>query len=693
MKIGRNKRTAAAVLGLMTAGLLWMGPAHAQDSGSLLKDAVELSRRGKAAEANKKARAALAANPSSEEAYEIVQSTDAQIFLEMLKAGGDMEKVAAHFLRLSHREQVERSQDEGAIRTLVNRAVAPGDSNLPDRMEAARELAAAHGEYAVPALVAYLGTNDTHQRANAIMALRRIGSDAIAPLAASLQTGNEMQRNNVAGLLSAMGDHRSAPAVARHKGDKAAAAGYVKLAKNYFGGDPQTLRNYDGTYAVWRAEDGKLVKHDVPRFLYHFELAEQACYDALSVDPKSSEARALIALVSFAEIVAHSNLSEEAQAAESIKGAGAALSRARGLAASVGAGDLLQAMSMGVKMGANAAAAHIAGALPSVWDGRKLDAGNALVEGLQSSEKSVRYASAIALATISPSKAFPKSKMVGRILGDAAGEVGIHQVLVIDSNSKNAMNVQRKLNGSGMHAVAATSGASGLIMAKNAAAFDVIVVASSLSKLTAFHVIDELARDFRTSSAKVVVMAPDGKVGDAKADFEKRNVAGYAPTSADLVGVAKAVAAAAAGAGDWPAQRANAQSIAASNAIAGSSSSALNLSAAEAGLANAVREGADDAVRLAGLNALASVATSASEGVLAGVVGKTENSPAIRAAAASALGSATRGKAPADGTYKALLAAMGDADVGVNSAAGAALGSAKLTDAQRTAVMQARRVD
>jgi len=697
MKIGRNKRTAVAVLGLLTAGLfttgLWTETAFAQDAGNLLKDAVELKRRGKDAEANDKARAALAANPSSDEAYDIVRTTDVHVFLDLLKGGGDMEKAAARILRLSHQEEIERSQDAAAMRALVNRAVAPGQSNLPDRMEAARELAAKHGEYAVPMLVEYLGTNDTHQRANAIMALRRIGGDAVSALAASLTTGNQTQKDNVASLLQAMGDHRSEAAQARHAGDAGAAKAYMKLAKAYFGGDPQTLRNYDGTYAVWGAADGKLAKQDVPRFLYQYELAEQACYDALAVDAKMADARAMIALVSFAEIAAFENLADEAQQVESIQGAGKALEGARGLAASVGAGDLLRAMQLGMELGANGAVAHIAAALPGVWDGRKLDAGNALVEGLGNDDKVVRYASAMALAAIDPADGFPKSKEVGAVLGAAASETAVKQVLVIDTDSKNAMNVQRQLNKSGFHAVAATTGTGGLMMAKGANAFDAVVIRNRLADITSFQVIDELARDFRTQNIKVVIMATGGKDG-AGADFAKREIAGYAPAGEDLVGTAKAVSAALEGAGgDGPAGRANAQSIAASNAIAGAGSAALGLGGAEAGLLQACGKGSADEVRLAALGALANVASGKAQGTLSAIVGRTENSGAIRAAACTALGRSVRGAAPARETFAALMGAMGDADMSVRTAAGGALGSAKLTDEQRQEVLSKQRVN
>jgi hypothetical protein len=68
-------------------------------------------------------------------------------------------------------------------------------------------------------------------------------------------------------------------------------------------------------------------------------------------------------------------------------------------------------------------------------------------------------------------------------------------------------------------------------------------------------------------------------------------------------------------------------------------------------------------------------------------------SPAHRAAAAHALATALRGQAASKETFDALLAAMADADVSVRTAAGAALGSAKLSAAQQAEVLNARRVE
>ena len=81
------------------------------------------------------------------------------------------------------------------------------------------------------------------------------------------------------------------------------------------------------------------------------------------------------------------------------------------------------------------------------------------------------------------------------------------------------------------------------------------------------------------------------------------------------------------------------------------------------------------------------------DGRMEAILGRTENSGAIRAAAATALARALRGTAPKGETYKALLGAMGDSDVAVRTASGAALGSAKLTDAQREEVLAQQRVN
>lgn len=702
------KRSLATAALVASAGFL-VTPASAAELEDLLKDGVELLKRGQTEEANAKFRAVLAADPSSDDAYNLVKSTDFKVFLEMLKAGGNSEQVAARLLDLSHQAETAKSQDAEAIKGLVTQAVRGKD--LGERTRAVNQIVATHGEYAVPALLGYLGSNDVDARANAIIALTRIGMDAVTPLAASLATGNDMQRRNAAEVLGRIGDHRAVPALlaaaagegmaaesaaaaaAKLGGDGDASEAYLGLAAKYFHGDSQTLLNYDGTYTVWSVQDGQLSGRDVPRFLYAYEMAEQACYDALALNPGSAQARAMIAVIAYAELAAFEALDAEAQGSEALAGTKSSMDGAAALAASAGTAGLMDALHMAVHMKHGAAAMKVCDAIADLGDGGDLAAGNALTDALTSADKTVRYGAAIALLRLDPAESFPTSNLVAKAAGDAASEAAIHQVLVIDSNSKNAMNVQRALNAAGFHAVSAQSGAEGLLVAKATGAFDAVVVRNMLDDITTFQVLDELRRDFRTANVKAVVMAEGGDVGAAQGDFDSRGIAGVAPTSDDSVGVVQAVQAALGDGNDAHAAEANAMSVKASNALAGVRGSAFMLQDAQPGLLSALRDGAADDVRLAALGALANIADADAVETLSGVIARSDNSADIRAAACRALGKALRGQEAPEGAFAALLDAMGDASVAVRTAAGGALGAAALTDAQRAEVMTARRVN
>jgi len=230
-------------------------------------------------------------------------------------------------------------------------------------------------------------------------------------------------------------------------------------------------------------------------------------------------------------------------------------------------------------------------------------------------------------------------------------------------------------------------------MAKSTGAFDAVVVANKLSDISPFQVLADLGRDFRTSSMKKVVMATGADLGAQKDDFSKFGVS-VAPTGADSEGVVNSVREAlAAPEGDTGRVRANKLSIAASNALAGASGSAFNVRDAQKGLLAAAGDGADPEVAMAALNALVKVASPEAQGALRAIIENASMSAGHRAAAGRAMAGALRGTAPSKETFEALLAAMGDADVGVRTAAGGALGSSKLTAEQITQVMNARRVE
>jgi HEAT repeat protein len=706
MKIGL--RTGVRLLSA-AAFLAVSGLAVAQDAAQTLKEGIDLLERGRTAEANAKFRAVLAADPSSDEAYALVKSTSAKQILQMLTAQGEAAQVAERLLRLSHKDEMQRSADPEAVNALVSKLVNSRD--LREQEDAANQLAGAHGENAVPALLPHLGSNDIDTRAMAILALRRIGSDAVLPLAASLGTGSEMQQRNVASILGGMRDERAVPALmraAKGSGMSAAAANealgrlgvrggdvaaaYVELAKRFFVGDELVLKNYDVNSTVWSMKDGKLTGTPVPRVVYGYELAEQAAFDALAVSPGHADAEAMVALCAFAEQSALANVSAEAKSSEVMAGALKGLEGATALAQSTGTDGLLRAFQMAGQVKHGEAAMRIAEALPSVWGGRGVGAENPLVQGLAHEDRGIRYAAAIALLRINPPAKFPHSDVVATIAGQAAAEAAVRQVLVLDSDSKNAANVQRALNAAGFHAVAYTNSSQALAAAKTTGGFDAIVVRSKLADLTTFQVLDEIGRDVRTSGMKKLVMVEGAAAGDAEADYQKRSVAGYVPTSADAAGVVAGVRKALESPeGDAGRMKANALSKSASAALQWANPAAFDLKGAETGLLDAAAAGRDEDVRTAALAALANCASPSAQTALRGILTATDSSAAVMAGAANALGRSLRGETPAPETFNALVESMGHADASVRNAAGAALGQMKLTNEQSTTVLTKRR--
>ncbi len=695
-RIGSMSRAPRKALCLVTTAVVVFGVAahaFADSAEETLKAGFALLSQGKNKEANEKFRAVLAADPSSQDAYDLVKKTDYRVFLDMLKAGGDAEQTAKRLLSLSNAVEVERSKDPAAISALVDQACNAKDMDQRDM--AARKLAAAHGQYAVPGLAEKLGSNDIEVRANAVIALTKIGSEAVLPLAASIGTGNDLQKGNTVKLLQRIGDERSEPWVAKAMGDKAGAVQkFLAMSKKYFHGDPMTVKDFTRSFTIWSVKDGKLVGRDVARFVYNYKLAEQCAYEALALDASNKDARAMVALADCGEAVAYDNLGDDAKGNEAIQAQGKALESVRAMAGAVGCDGLLDAFQLAVELGNGEAAAMVADVIPSVWDGRPLSENATLVRALSSDNNRIRYAAAIALLRINPSMAFAKSNMVAQIAGDAAASRAVRQVLVIDTDSKNAMNAQRALNQAGFHAIVANAGTDGLSMAKATGGFDAFVVSNKLADITTFQVLADLGRDFRTSSGKRIVMAAGADLGSSKGEFEKYGISGVAPTTTDSVGVVNAVKEALGSPeGDAGRKRANALSIAASNAIGGANGATFNLRDAQKGLLAAAGEGADADVALAALNALAKIAGPDAQGGLRAIIGNASMSPAHRVAACRAMASAVRGQSLSKETWDTLLAAMGDADAGVRTAAGAAIGSAQLTPEQRADVMNKRRVE
>jgi HEAT repeat protein len=677
--------------------------AAAQDANSLFDEGVELWLRNHNSEAVAKFKEVLSLNPSSEEAYQMLEKAEYQIFLTMIAAGGDAEQIATRLLDLSRPARFERRREPARIKELVEGAIHGADFGV--RRKAILTIQAEHGEYAVPGLAAYLGTNDIDERTNAIIALTSLGSDAVLPLIEALDADNvEVVRNGCA-VLARLKDQRSIPALMavaegedsdelaqniasealadiqfdKGYGPADAVDAYLHLAQRYYEKDPGVIVNFDAAWTLWSWKDGALASRQVPSFLYAYELAEECAHDALAIDPASIDARIQLVLVAFAEKACVDALGDEANELKAKMASVTALAAAQGTEVLNGAA--LRAISW---CDAGVACAALT-TLAECWGDAEVTEECALIQGLQNeTDKSIRYAAALALLKIAPKVEFPCMEMIVPIMADAVAEGSVRQILVIEPNPEIRTFLLHTLNGAGYYAVAADSGASGLLRAKAYSVFDLIIVNASLPDITTFQVVKELSEDFRTSAIPYMVTNGTAKLFPAAAALLKDAM----QPDLYLGDVKKALA----GSPNDDRAAALALSLEAASTLAGYGGTMLDLTGTVEALTGTLTEKPDN-IRLAALAALASFGTQDAEAAVLAAFTTTANSTAIRTAAAKALGDCLKGLDPTAETFAALMGGMGEADLGLRIACGGALGKMALTPEQGVEVMTARRID
>ncbi len=738
MNIGARKAVLiSALLGLLVAGWLcaFPTPAFAQDNEvqKLFAQAKDLWQQGKAEEAGKILREILAKDPSQETAYDLLRKAEYQMFLDLLKAGGDTEHAVKELMRLAQQEERKKIKDEDAIRALADKAVHGSD--LATRREAVQMLVARHGEYSVPWLWKFLGSNDTDERVNAILALDQLGADAVLPLTEVLQSGSWMVRKNAAQVLQTIGDlralgglaalaaHEKNPAVkaaameavARlqqeiggghcgkkghpdcacaklKKGPVPPAAAYLLLARKYYMKDAAVIRNYADTFTLWSFKDGELVSREVPGYLYHLELAEEACYDALAEEPASQAARAILAAIYYAEWGVLNSLSAEARGTEEVKALLDRFARILALNTTQGADTQLGALSIGLMWRDGNIARGALAAIPKVWDGRAITADSPLVKALDAPDKTVRFAAAITLLEIDPGKPFPGAEKVVPIAAKAVDTGSLRQVLLIEPDAKIRAKALHALDEAGLWSVAEATGMGGFIRAKEVGTFDVIVIRAGLPDTLTQRIVKQLKDDFRTADVPIVISGTPAQLDEAK---KLIGTAAVDYIAADPIDPAKVRDAAAASLNDDQ-KRAIEVSGEACRALAGlvmAHTAYKDFGAAEAALARVLASDKPDDVKIAALDALGNLRGTKGVQAITETFGTGANAVPVRVAAAKALGRIFAGKAAPGMVFDALLAGLGDEAAGVRQAAGDALGGMKLTPAQRNAVLTKYRVN
>ena len=702
-----------SLFALSVAALFGVSSVHAQDAQDSFKEGVRLLRLGKEDAALKKFQAALAADPSNEEAYTLWKDLDYSVWAQMMAKEGDFAKIARHFLSLATVERKARSADPERIKPLVEKALS-GEYEV--RRDALVKLATEHGEFAVPYFVDALADSDNQSRqVYAVTALEQLGRSATLPTLALLKSDNRTLRLNATAALLYIRDKRALPALkflseqdkdagVREVATKAVAkiggnrvpsslALFLDHSHRYLAGDPILLQDGDVSPVLWSWTGGALKSRPVPHQLFGLELSKGAAYGALEVDPANFDGMVALSRAYIAEKTVTENTLARNPDDEGLKAAKASIEE-MGINVLAGGTKVMRtAAQADIQEGMIPSAVVALRSLKTLEDPKHLS-GSPLLSALKSADKRLRYAAALTLSGMKDATMAPELKdLVVANLSQAVLEQAVRVVKVIDpnpSNRKAAMDASSKARGVIVEGSAhAKEAMADLSIFPNV---DVIVINEKLDTLTPFDVINYVRKSNNLSSVKLILVSSDvakarETYGDKVQAFIKGPLTGEALKNR-VNEVLKGLPL------DENRARASAYAISAAKALANLDSDNYRLNAATQQLLAAAKR--DPKVAIPSLKALGKAAGSEALPELVKILESRKAENGVCAAAATALGQVMeRAKTAPKNAVEALTAIATDRslDTKVRAAAVAALGRAPLVPGERTKLLRALRVD
>ncbi|MHC5019044.1 MAG: HEAT repeat domain-containing protein [Planctomycetota bacterium] len=750
----RTVLTGAATLAMSLSVL--SGAALAQDSEAsrLFNEGKDLFLKGDDAKALEKFEEVLRLKPDHATAYALREEAGYQFFIELLMqrdqgdVGSKLRAFARHMLAAAEKEFNPADVDQGEIDRLVGEL----EKSFTERWAAIEELSYKIGQQAAPALVKALGDDRNDDlRTGAVQACIHMGTQIVPALLEAIESDNDLLRQNCCAILGAIGDDRAkaelkrvadgpeekpevkafaARALKRILGDapqKSASEYYLQKAVLYYRDHPAIIRERDRRWIVWKWKGGELKMERVPRWLYHLRLSEEACYDAIEVDFTYKPIWPVMVLANasqFLEVRSHlaRNADDDGLKELLAKNIGGQV-----LSYPAGQRVLFDALEITLAAEEPELAEAVIDGLALVCDGKDLVGdpskvnGKSLISALnyhdRRSAKAVRYAAATALVTISdrnpalkaPGRKPAWAERVVEVLAEAVGESGTRTLLVVDAESQNRRAMAEELISLGYFVVEAGDVHNGLRRAKAFPSVDAIVLSAELAHAETFALtsptgerhretlVDALRDDYRTAEIPIIVAADAAGLERAKSLFAKDGkgfvTRSVPPNREELRAEVGRVM------DDHPSEMkgaADRMSARASNTLAMIDPHHTVYPVAKAVPALVgVLEARPDEVRAPALLALARIGQATAVPAIAALYANTgDNSPAIRAAGARALGEVmlrSGAALPAD-AFDSLLKGLNDPAPEVQVATGEGLGKMNLTDEQRLQVYKTRRI-
>jgi HEAT repeat protein len=639
----------------------------------------------------------LASDPAPEDVYSVYLATDYDVLSSFMAEGDEFTQVAKRFLERASLGRKALENDADTINGLVSQYM--GSEDGVERMQILAQIQAAHGEYATPRFVNFLADDDDPDRVNkALTGLVGLGGRAVLPLIATLDSTNATQRMNAALALGSIGDPRAGATllglaqtdevdiVRTAAGDAAARCGstgdpvalLIQLGDDYHHRRANVLRDYDYSDVVWTMDDRSLVSSPVPRAIYNNEIAKNAYYAALSIDPNSMDAQAGIARES---VDIQSKLAALESAGQDVSALAEKAQAGMLAVMSAGPGALDRALGWSVAAGDTATGARIAQQLGGLASAPVASLSAALVGG----GASMAGEAAVALAHIAVRTQGAASAEVVSALGTAAGRRVVKVAIVIDGDAQRAAGLISALDAQGVLGQHAGSGVQGLVMLGQLAGVDAILVGDDLSDVTTDAVIAQIRQMPAYESTPTFLLTANEDLSDAYGDRIQGSFAG-----ADGIDALSSVFEAKL---DDSRARADALSGRAAGALAAlATSGRTDVSSAMGGLMSAI-DGRRDDVMVPAMAALGTIGNSgAVDGILA-VLSNGDASDAARMAAADAIGSIGSKVALSGTVQEALRSVLGsDASLDLQSAAAQAIGRMQLEATDRAGVLESVRV-
>jgi HEAT repeat protein len=494
---------------------------RAQNTETLLREGYDLYQRGRDEEALQKMKALIAQDPSSEEAFRLIQIVEPRVWASIMMKSEEHQAVVRTLMAAATPGAKVHQRDQARIVELVKQL---DTGTFPERTRAITTLAGDHGEYAVAYLSTRLGSADTEKRAITMEWLRRMGSESVQPLIQALESSDPLVQAGAATVLGQLKAVQAKPFLASVAAgssepmaseaatkalkalggtDKSAADGLVALANSYYHQDTNYVDPYRVNTTVWSYEGDALVGRDVPQDVYSLKLAEEALYDSLALSPGNHAAEELLASVLLAQAAASAGSSDSA-----------GLASASNLAKALGPKVLDAALKKAIADNRPEVAAAAIDALATFPGAASL---GGVSEALANSAKAVRVHAALAAAHESgmAAQAVP-------VLAEGVALDSVRSVLVIDDQPASRNLVVADLSTRGYFSYGENTGPEGLVQLRSYPIEDAVVVRFNLKGTTAVEIIRMIRRDAKLENLPIALLVDPADMDAAKDQFSDK---------------------------------------------------------------------------------------------------------------------------------------------------------------------------